>query len=274
MIVVTGANGHLGRLIVERLLELVPASEIGVSVRNPESAQALADQGVRVRRGDFNDPASLVEAFEGADRVLIVSSDTIGPERVQQHRTAIDAAVKAGVGRILYTSTTDASPESPFLPAPDHAATEAIIRESGLPFTIVRNSLYADIVPLLIGNARESGVLPAPADLPIAFAARQDLADAAAALLTDPNLDQNVVELTGPEAIDMTALAGILNVERVTPSDADYLAALIAHQVPEPVAHLTLSIFQASRRGVWSQLDPTLANLIGRAPKTVQEVLG
>lgn len=274
MIVVTGANGHLGRLIVERLLQFVPASEVGVSVRNPESAQALADQGVRVRRGDFSDPTSLAHAFEGADRLLIISGDVIGPQRVELHRAAVEAAVAARVGRILYTSTTDASAESPFLAAPDHAATEAIIRESGVPFTFLRNSLYADFLPMFIGAAKETGVLAAPDDKPIAFAARKDLADAAAVLLADPDLDRQVVELTGSEAVDMEAVAAILSektgklVQRVTPSDEDYVQALLAHGVPEPVAQLTLSIYQGSRRGVWAQVDPSLEELIGRAPLT------
>jgi uncharacterized protein YbjT (DUF2867 family) len=279
MIVVTGANGHLGRLIVERLLQLVPASEVGISVRNPQAAQAFSDQGVRVRRGDFSDPVSLADAFEGADRLLIVSGDVIGPARVELHRAAVQAAVTDGVGRIFYTSTTDASIDSPFLAAPDHAATEAIIRESGAPFTFLRNSLYADFLPMFIGNAIETGVLAAPEDKPIAFAARKDLADAAATLLADPKLDGEVVELTGSEAVDMDAIAAILaertgkTIQRVTPTDEEYVQALLSHGVPEPVAQLTLSIFQGSRRGVWAQVDPSLERLIGRAPITAREIL-
>src|SRR5919199_1960779 len=132
MIVVTGANGKLGRAVVERLLERVPAEEIAVSVREPAK---LKDLGVRVRQGDFTDPASLAHAFEDASKVLIVSAGVTGEAGVRQHRTAVEAAAKAGAERILYTSHMGANPSSPFPPMITHAATEDALRDSGVPFT-------------------------------------------------------------------------------------------------------------------------------------------
>lgn len=128
MIIVTGATGQLGRQIVERLLTRVPAARIGVSVRDPQKAQNFADQGVRVRQGNFTDAAGLAHAFEDAAQVLVVSVDKMGEECVRQHRTAIEAAVTAGARRILYTSQMGAGATSRFQACRDHAATEEALR--------------------------------------------------------------------------------------------------------------------------------------------------
>lgn len=127
MIIVTGATGQLGRAIVKGLLRRVPATQVGASCRDPEKAAALAALGVRVRKGDFDDEATLTHAFEGATQVLLVSSNAraYGGDAVAQHRTAIAAARKAGARRLLYTSHMAASAASQFSPMLDHAATEA-----------------------------------------------------------------------------------------------------------------------------------------------------
>src|SRR4051812_48284904 len=138
MLVVTGATGTLGRLVVEALLQRVSADQIGVSVRDPAQAADFARRGIRVRRGDYSDPASLTSAFEGASRVLVVSSNSAGDQAVHQHRTAIAAAKAAGASRIFYTSHVGADATSAFAPMPDHAATEAVLRESGVAFTSLR----------------------------------------------------------------------------------------------------------------------------------------
>ena len=131
MIIVTGATGQLGTLVVEQLLARVPADQVGVSVRDPDKARALRDQGVRVRRGDYTDADSLAVAFEGVSTVLLVSAGSTGHDAVAQHRTAIQAAVTAGAERIVYTSHMGADPASPFPPMPDHAATEELLRGCG-----------------------------------------------------------------------------------------------------------------------------------------------
>jgi len=182
MIIVTGANGQLGRAIVERLLERVPAERIGVSVRDPEKARDLERRGVRVRCGDFDDAASLADAFEGASRVLIVSVDNLGEAAVRQHRAAIDAAKAAGAGRIFYTSQVaagaepifytshvGADPIPAFPPMVDHAATEAALRDAGVAYTSLRNGFYAQTAAFLVRNALETGELRAPQDGPIDY---------------------------------------------------------------------------------------------------------
>ncbi|MGD0559304.1 MAG: NAD(P)H-binding protein [Streptosporangiaceae bacterium] len=280
MIIVTGANGQLGRAITERLLDHVPAAQVGVSVRDPQQARALEERGVRVRRGDFTDPASLRHAFEGAEQVLIVSADSTGAGLVRAHRLAIEAAVAAGAKRILYTSHMGVSPSSPFPPMVDHAATEAILRDSGVAYTTLRNGFYASTVPMLLGAALKTGELAAPEDGPVAWTAHADLADVTAlALAEDGLLDGVTPPLTAAEAIDMTGVAEIAShvtghpVRRIVVSDADYRASLLAHGLPEAQADMLVGLFIASRHGDFVPADPALAALLGRPPITLADYL-
>jgi uncharacterized protein YbjT (DUF2867 family) len=279
MIIVTGGNGKLGRGVVERLLELVPAERIGVSVREPERAADLAARGVQVRKGDYGDPAGLAAAFAGAERVLLVSAAVTGPERVRLHRNAIDAAKAAGAPHMLYTSIVAPGPASPFAPTADHAATEEYIRASGLRWTFLRNSLYMETVPALVGGALAGGAVEGPADGPIAWAARTDLAEATANLLAAGGHLDEALELTGGEAIDLDALAAIVGrltgrqVERRTLSDAAYRERLLAFGFPPAGADVFLSIFAASRERRFAAVSPALGRLLGRAPLTADELL-
>ncbi len=148
--IVTGATGQLGSRIVRHLLARVPAASVGVSVRNPAGFDV---PGVRVRTADYGDPSSLAHAFEGASQVLVMSGMESGEASVAQHRAAIDAAVAAGASRIVYTSHQGASADSLFAPMPDHAATEAHLAQTGVPWTALRNGFYATTVPWLLGRA-------------------------------------------------------------------------------------------------------------------------
>jgi len=279
MIIVTGANGQLGRTVVERLLERVPAARIGVSVRNPEKARELEERGVRVRRGDFDAAASLAHAFEGASQVLIVSSNSAGEGAVRQHRAAIDAAKAAGARRILYTSHMGANPASSFPPMVDHAATEAALRDSGVPFTALRNGFYAATTAMLLGHALQTGELAVPEDGPVAWTSHANLAEATAVALAEEGLDGVSPDLTASEAVDMAGVAAIAaeltgrSIQRVVVSDADYRAGLVAHGVPEPAADMLVGLFAASRQGDFAHVDPTLSRLIDRPPMPVRDVL-
>lgn len=179
MIVVTGATGHLGRAIVEHLVARVPPERIGASVRDPAKAEAFRTLGVRVRHGDFDDPVSLRQAFEGATQVLIVSSNAraSGGDPLALHRAAIDAACAVGVKRIVYTSHMAASASSAFPPMLDHAATEDMLRGCGLAWTALRNGFYAASGLMLMGDALTTGLLEAPADGKVSWTAHADLAE-------------------------------------------------------------------------------------------------
>lgn len=269
MIIVSGANGKLGRLVVNRLLDL-GIEEIGVCVRDPARAQDLADRGVRVRHGDFTDGTTLEHAFEGASRVLVVSVDKVGPVAVEMHRTAINGAAKAGANRIVYTSHMGADPLSPFAPAPDHAAAEAALRDSGVPYTALRNGFYASSLRMLIGG---TGELATPADGPVAWTAHEDLAEAAVIALTGDQLTGVTPALTGAEAVDLTEVADLIGVRRVVVTDDEYVARLVGSGVPEHAATLLLGMFAASRRGDFAPADPTLARLLGRPPVPVRDLV-
>src|SRR5277367_1328649 len=143
MLVITGATGALNGATVERLLKLIPADQIGVSVRDTAKAQHFADRGVRVRRGGYEDPAALLDSFEGADQVLLVSSNDPGADGVGLLRVGIETAVAAGASRILYTSHQHTGLDSHFFPARHHAATEALLADCGVAWTSLRNGFYA-----------------------------------------------------------------------------------------------------------------------------------
>jgi NAD(P)H dehydrogenase (quinone) len=280
MIVVTGATGVLGRGVVERLLDLVPAEGIGVSVRDPEAAADLAGRGVRVRRGDFTEPSTLAHAFEGASQVLVVSANTLGDQARTQHRTAIEAAVAAGAGRVLYTSHQGARPDSPFAAAPDHAAAEDVLAAAGVPWTSLANGFYTETVPMLLGDAASTGELRLPADGPVAWTTRADLAAAIARLLVTGAPDGRTRPLTGPEALDMDAVAEIADevtgrpIRRVVVDDGEYRATLVDHGVPEHAADMLVGMFAASRRGDFAPADPALGDLVGRPATSVRKFLG
>ncbi|WP_329351020.1 SDR family oxidoreductase [Streptomyces sp. NBC_01261] len=280
MIVVTGANGQLGSGVVDRLLARVPAERIAVSVRDPERAKGLSERGVRVRRGDFGDPASLADAFEGAEQILLVSAASTGDTALRQHRTAIAAARESGARRILYTSHMGANPASPFAPMPDHAETEAALRASGVPYTSLRNGFYAATTVMLLGAALKTGELSAPEDGPVSWTAHADLAEAAAlALVEEDRFDGVTPPLTGAEALDLAEVAALASsitgrtIKRVTVTDEEYRAGLVSHGVPTEQADLLVGLFQASREGEFAEVSPVLGEVVGRAPTSLREVL-
>ncbi|NDZ78776.1 SDR family oxidoreductase [Streptomyces sp. SID10853] len=280
MIIVTGATGKLGRQVVERLLTRVPAGQVGVSVRDPQKAQAFADLGVRVRRGDFTDADSLAHSFEGASQVLIVSVDKMGEETVRDHRAAIDGAVAAGARRILYTSQMGAGATSHFQACRDHAATEDALRASGVPFTSLRNGFYAASALQLAGPGLAAGEIALPADGAVTWTAHADLAEATAVILADEGrFDGPTPPLTGAQALTFGDIARLATevtgrtITRTTVPDPQYRQDLLGHGAPAEVAGQLLGIFAASRAGEFTAVDPTLATLLGREPLGLRTVL-
>ena len=255
MIIVTGAAGQLGRQVVEKLATLVDPRRIGVSVRDPDQVEGLEPRGIRVRHGDFADPASLAAAFEGADQVLIVSADKLGEEARRLHRNAIDAAQSAGARRILYTSHMGARAGSPFAPANQHAGTEDDLRQAAVPFTSLRHGFYAESCLLMVGDALRQRELRVPEDGPVSWTARADLAEADAAVLAGRASFEGVsLPLTAARAITMAELAAIASevtgkeVRHTTVTDEEWRSAKVAAGMPEFYADMLLGTFRSGFR--------------------------
>jgi NAD(P)H dehydrogenase (quinone) len=282
MIVITGATGQLGRLIVKKLADRIPVQQIGVSVRDRKNAADLEALGVRVRSGDFSEPASLKHSFEGATQVLLVSSNAraSGGDPVAQHRSAIDAARSAGVRRIVYTSHMAVSASSAFPPMHDHHATEEMLRQSGLAWTALRNGFYGASGIAMMGDARATGILVAPEDGKVSWTAHADLADAAAIILArEGTYDGPTPPLAGSEALDFTDVARIaselqaLSVERQLLGDNEMRAKMAARGLPEGAQRFALGFFVASRNGEFATADRTLEQLLCRAPLGMRDLL-
>ena len=254
MIAVTGATGHLGRLVIDQLLKKVPAGQLVAAVRNPEKARDLAARGVQVRRADYDAPDTLAGAFQGIDKLLLISANEPG-KRERQHQAAIAAAKKAGVGLLVYTSLLHADTSGISL-AGEHRATEKAIREAGIPFVILRNGWYLENYTENLGPALQHGVLLGAAkNGRIAAAARADFAAAAAAVLTAPGHEGKVYEL-----------AGDLPAEK-------YEETLRGFGLPGPVAEMLASADEGIARGELDDACGDLRRLIGRPTATLAQAV-
>lgn len=276
MIIVTGATGTLNGATVEHLLQRVPPGRIGVSVRDPGRAQHLADRGVRVRQGSYDDPAALRHSFAGAEQVLLVSSSDLAADVAAQHRTAIDAAVDAGAQRILYTSAYGTGFETPYPPHAIHAATEEHLAASGVAWTSLRNGFYGDLGQLL-GPWQRTGVIAKPADGPFAWVDRRDAAEAAASIITGDTPFDGPIDLIPPAPVTLDDFASAASdrtgrrIDRAVVDDEEWVADEMANGTPEAAARFILSMFQATRTGYFAQSDPALSRLLGREPRGVAD---
>jgi uncharacterized protein YbjT (DUF2867 family) len=279
MIIVTGATGALNGATLDHLLLARPASELVVVARDTAKAARFAEQGVEIRQGDYSDPASLPAAFEGADQLLLVSSSDPQADAVQLHRSAIEAAVSAGVGRILYTSHQGAAADTPFGPGRDHFATEQLLAESGVAWTSLRNGFYAHSLAWFLGDWRETGVISVPADGPVSWTARENAAEAAARILLSEGAYDGPTTVTGPDAPTFTDVASIAAevagrpVETRVLGENEWIAAQVASGQPEFMAHFVLGMYQAAAGGYFAGTDPLLGELLGRAPRSVRDLL-
>ena len=269
MIAVTGATGHLGRLVIAALLKKVPASGIIAAVRNVEKARDIAALGVHVRQADYNQPPAWDAALKGADKVLLISSSEVG-QRAKQHRSVIDAAKRAGVKLLAYTSILRADTSSLGLAA-EHKETEALIRASGIPFTLLRHSWYTENYTASISNALAQGaVYGCAGEGRIAAAARVDYAEAAAVVLTAENQAGRVYELAGDTAFTLAELAAEISrqsgkkIGYVNMSEAEYKNVLLKAGLPEVVAALYADSDTGISKGALFDDGHQLSKLINR----------
>lgn len=273
MIVITGATGNLGQHVIANLLKSVPAANIIAAVRNPAKAAGLAAKGVQVRQADYNDGASLDTAFKGATKILLISSSEVG-QRAQQHQNVIDAARRAGVSLLAYTSVLRAD-TSPLGLAAEHVITEAAIRASGLPYTFLRNGWYLENHTEHLAPVLEHGVvLGAAQNGRFSSAARADYAAAAAAVLTAAQ-PQAIYELAGDHgftlaeyAAEVARQSGKAIVYKDLPQ-ADFKAALVSVGVPEGFAYLLADSDAGAAKGALEDHGKQLSALIGRPTTTL-----
>ncbi|WP_374599964.1 SDR family oxidoreductase [Niveibacterium sp.] len=270
MIVVTGASGQLGRLVINSLLaRKVPAAQIVAAVRNPARAADLAALGVQVRAADYTQPATLDAAFNGADQVLLVSSSEVG-QRFPQHKNVIDAAKRVGVKLLAYTSLLHAD-SSPLGLRDEHFATEQYLQEVGLPHVVLRNGWYTENYLASIPPAVQHGAyIGSAGEGRIASAARADYADAAAVVLTSPDQAGKVYELAGDESYTLAEFAAELSrqtgkqIPYINMAEAEFKGALLGAGLPEPIAALLADSDTGASKGGLFDDSHTLSTLIGR----------
>ncbi|MGA4666480.1 SDR family oxidoreductase [Enterobacter ludwigii] len=276
MIAITGATGQLGQLVIEQLLNTVPANQIVAIVRNPAKAEALSQQGITVRQGDYADESTMTSALKGIDKLLLISSSEVG-QRATQHQNVINAAKAAGVKFIAYTSLLHAD-KSPLGLHVEHVATEKALAESGIPYALLRNGWYTENYLASAPPALEHGVfIGAAGEGKIASATRADYAAAAAKVISGDGHAGNVYELAGDHAWTLSGLAAELskqsgkNVAYQNMSEADFAAALKGVGLPAGLADMLAdSDVGASKGGLFDD-SHTLSKLIGRPTTPLSE---
>ncbi|AZN38756.1 SDR family oxidoreductase [Paenibacillus albus] len=277
-LLVTGATGKLGAEVVEELLKTVPASQIAVSVRNPEKAEGLRAQGIDVRHGDFDRPETLDAAFQGIDRILIISTDGDTETRIRQHVNAIEAAARAKVGFISYTSLAGAA-DSKILFAPPHQAAEQALRESGVPYALLRNNWYIENeVGSIQGVIAGAPWITSAGSGKVGWALHQEYAQAAAAVLAGEGHENKTYELSGTllsQEDFATALGAVLGKEVPVQQvdDETYAGIMKGVGVPDFAIPIVVGIQQGIREGSLEVESSDFEKLLGRPLTPIQEAL-
>ena len=275
MILVTGASGQLGRLVIDNLLKTTPAKQIVAAVRSPEKVADLAEKGIQVRQADYNDQDSLVAAMQGVEKVLLISSSEVG-QRTAQHRNVIEAAKQSGVQLIAYTSILKAD-TSPLILAKEHVETEKLLADSGVPHVLLRNGWYSENYTMSLASTLEHGQVGCAGDGKLATAARADYAAAAAAVLVKDGQAGKVYELAGDNAFTLSEYAAAItkvsgkDVAYHNVPETEFTKILVGVGLPEGFAAiLANSEAGASQGGLFSD-SKDLSNLIGRPTTPIED---
>lgn len=277
-IAVTAATGHLGQLVVQSLLNRgFAAPDIVAVVRNPDKAASLAAQGVTVRQADYNEPEAFAAAFAGVDRLLLISG--LDPNLAEQHRNIVEAARDAGVSLIAYTSVVRAD-TAKLIVAVDHKATEAIVRDSGVPFVLLRNGWYIENYTGTLAQTLERGVILGSAgEGRVSAATRADYAEAAAAVLAGEGHEDKVYELGGDESFTLTDLAAVISEQSGTPvvyrdmPIGEYTQVLVGSGLPEGYAAFVADGYRGVSEGELFTDSGDLSRLIGRPTTPLTEAI-
>ncbi|TWI83064.1 NAD(P)H dehydrogenase (quinone) [Lacibacter cauensis] len=281
MILVTGATGQLGTIVVNELLKKIPASELAVLVRDENKAAAFQQQGVSIRVATYQDKAALATALQGIDKVLFISSSDFN-DRLGQHKNVVDAAKTAGVKHLLYTGVTmqnfETSPLNTFMS--DHYQTDAYIKASGLTYTLLQHSLYADVIPMFAGpQATDTGIFFPAGEGKVSFAVRQDLGEAAANILVTEGHENKTYELTGEVAYSFADIATTLStlvgktVQYISPEPAAFEEALKGLGLPAEIIGMSAAFAAGIQNNDFNYVSPALEQLLGRKPTSLQAYL-
>jgi len=277
-IVISGASGQLGRQVTELLLDRVDPSELVLVTRSPDKLEDVGKRGVQIRTGDFEDPAGLAAAFRGGERLLLISTDA--EPKLPQHRNAIEAAKAAGVKFVAYTSFVNPTEHNPAAVAADHRETERMLRESGLAWAFLRNSMYAEMeVPNARAALASGSLIHNAGDGRIAFVSRGDCAAVAAAVVAGGDHDGRIYDVTGPEALGAGELASLYSelggreVSPVAVDDPSLVDGLVRSGLPTEIGELLASFGASARGGYLDTVSSAVQDLTGRAPRTLREIL-
>jgi NAD(P)H dehydrogenase (quinone) len=279
-VIVTGAAGHLGRLVTEQLLERLAPEDLILVTRRPQALRELAARGVDVRYGDFDAPATLGDAFAGGRRMLLISTDAMG-RRVRQHRAAIDAAAAAGVGHVVFTSHVSPVAGNPIgAIAREPGETEAVLHGSGLTWTVLRFGSFAELqLPPAATAATNGRLVTNNGDGRIVPISRRDCAEAAAVTLTTDGHAAQTYEITGPQALTAGELAELYgevsgqSVKLVQLDDRVLAWVLLGIGTPAQSALAITAFGRAVRRGYFDVIDPAFERLTGHPPAALRDVL-
>ncbi len=275
---VTGATGKLGSKVVETILNTVPASQLAVSVRNPEKAAGLQARGVEVRQGDFDRPETLDAAFAGIDRLLLISADGDNETRIRQHTDAVAAAERAGVKFIAYTSLANASETTMFL-APPHVATEEAILKTGIPYSFLRNNWYLENeIPSIQGVLAGAPWVTSAGSGKVGWTLQQDYAEAAAAVLAGEGHENTIYELSGKPLSQeelVSALGTVLGKEVPVQQvdDATYADIMKGAGLPDFLIPFLVGIQKGIRNGALEIESNDFEKLLGRPATPINEAL-
>ena len=280
MILITGANGHLGTATIDFLLKKnTPASNITALVRDEAKGAALAAKGIALRTGDYFDAGSLAAAFAGIDTLVFVSGSI--ENRLTQHQNVVNAAKAAGVKHIIYTSVLKAADNLKFFPGIDHFHTEAMLKKSGISYTVFRNTYYVEVLPMLLGGAMESGQwYYAAGDAKVNFASRLDMAEAIANVTLNPSQHANkIYEITSGQSYSFPEIATVLS--KVAGKTVSYIPIPLdalkegMKQAGVPELHIPMyaSIAEGIAAGEMDATDSSLEKLLQRKPADLKEYL-
>jgi NAD(P)H dehydrogenase (quinone) len=274
MILVTGATGHLGGSIVQHLLKRMPANQIIALVRDEAKASKLKDAGIIIRVGDYLQPASLTTAFSDVNKAVLVSSNNFN-DRLGQHKNVINAAVTAGVSHLSYTGVSMQHLNTSVLQhfMADHFQTEDCLKESGMAYTFMRHNLYAEMIPLYIGQqVLEKGIVFPAGEGRIPFALRDEMGEANAHVLTSEGHENKIYNIANERDYSFQDVADILSElagRKITyqqPDHDSYIDALKAAGFPEHMAQIAIQFSTAMRNGDFDLPGNDLKNLLGRKP--------